>query len=489
MLRKTVTLLFVISLTVPAMAQSTAAYVGQVKGSNIYVRSGPSQNYYPMVQLSRPARVIVVGIEDGWLKIVPPPGTYSLVNKTLVKVQGDVGTITGDNVNVRAGSDMRPRDFSKVQVTLHKADQVTVLGQTEEHYKITPPPGVVLYIHADYIEQMAGEPAVLPPGYTATSMTPAEATTQATTTQPVLPGMIATQPSSPIPGGIPLRNGTDAGTVTQVARGVRSTTGPATMPATEGDTAATIKAWEAAEAALKAEYDKPAGQPDPAKILAMYKAIKVGPNSQLKEVVPYRISWLQNEINRQNVLAQAKRVLNDAHVEGQQAQAELEKIQAEQAKNEGPLAYTAQGKLVTSEMFSGMLGIPRRWAVMGDGRIMAYVQSSTGVVNLANFEGKNVGLFGTRQYDPRFMLFIVDVSKVEDIVVLPEGGRAMLPVKAAAPVIPPPPAPPVVVPPASQPTTAPAPVAPVFSVIQADTTQPASAPATTNTSPDPDFYN
>lgn len=484
MLRKTVTLLFVIGLTVPVMAQSTAAYVGQIKGSNIYVRSGPSQNYYPMVQLSRPARVTVVGIEDGWLKIVPPPGAYSLVNKTLVKVEGDAGTITGDNVNVRAGSDMRPRDFSKVQVTLHKADKVTVLGQTEEHYKIAPPPGVVLYIHADYVEQIAGEPAVLPPSYTATPMTAAEATTQATATQPTLPGMIATQPSSPIPGGMPLKNGTDAGTVN---RRVRSTSGPTTMPASEGDTAATMKAWEAAEAALKAEYNKPAGQPDLGKLLAMYKAIKVGPNSQLKEDVPYRISWLQNEIDRQKAIAQAAKVLNDSHVEGQQAQAELAKIEAERVKIIGPLAYTAQGKLVPSEMFSGMLGIPRRLAVVDEvsGRIMAYVQCSTGVVNLASYEGKSVGLFGTRQYDPRFMLFIVDVSKVEDIVVLPAGGRAMPPVKAAAPVIPPPPAPPVVVPPTSEPTTAPA--APVTGVISA---QPASAPATTtNTAMDPEYYN
>ena len=63
--RVTIALLLVsAAVCVPAAAapaDETFPYTGQIKGANVYVRSGPNLQAYPVAKLSAPARVTVIG--------------------------------------------------------------------------------------------------------------------------------------------------------------------------------------------------------------------------------------------------------------------------------------------------------------------------------------------------------------------------------------------------------------------------------------------
>ena len=68
-------------------------------GNDVHVRSGPGSNYYPTTRLQSGDRMQVRGEQFGWLKIDPPPGSFSYVDMTLVRKTDDrSGLIITDNV-------------------------------------------------------------------------------------------------------------------------------------------------------------------------------------------------------------------------------------------------------------------------------------------------------------------------------------------------------------------------------------------------------
>jgi len=130
-------------------------YQGKVTGDDVYVRSGPSQNYYVVARLSAGNRVTVVGQDHGWLAIVPPTGCYSLIDESYVDKAGDVGVVNGDNVRVRAGSDLAPQRYA-VQAQLSRGAEVRIVGQADGGYlKIAPPADAKVWIAADYVERVS----------------------------------------------------------------------------------------------------------------------------------------------------------------------------------------------------------------------------------------------------------------------------------------------------------------------------------------------
>jgi hypothetical protein len=124
---------------------------GEVTGNNVYVRSGPSDSYYPTTKLNKGARVKVVGEKFNYLKIEPPPGSFSYVGKAYVERRGDggIGRVT-TAANVRTGSDLNSMKTT-VQTKLETGTDVKILGEQEEYYKIEPPPGAYLYVGKDFV--------------------------------------------------------------------------------------------------------------------------------------------------------------------------------------------------------------------------------------------------------------------------------------------------------------------------------------------------
>ncbi len=66
-----------------------------------------------------------------------------------------VGTVTGDNVRVRAGSVKVPPQYaSEVQTKLSRGDKVQIIGQRGEFYKIVTPANCYFWVAGDFVERV-----------------------------------------------------------------------------------------------------------------------------------------------------------------------------------------------------------------------------------------------------------------------------------------------------------------------------------------------
>ncbi|MBI1375628.1 MAG: hypothetical protein GC159_23200 [Phycisphaera sp.] len=136
-----------------------AAFTGVVTGDDVYLRSGPDANYYPVGKLDA-GSILQVHREmtGGWLEVSPPPGQFSYIAKDFVKVtSGRDGVVTGDRVRVRAPSPAGPDKSYRRQQYLNKDDKVIILGEQDEYYKIVPPADARLYLKKDFVTQATAQ--------------------------------------------------------------------------------------------------------------------------------------------------------------------------------------------------------------------------------------------------------------------------------------------------------------------------------------------
>jgi len=138
-----------------SVANRNFPWEGEVTGSSVYIRSGAGSNYYPTTKVGPGTRVLVLGEKYGWYEIVPPVGSFSYIDASLVQKSedGKTGTVSQENVYVRAGSDLERRK-SSTQVLLAKGATVTILGEADGFYKVVPPKGANLFISAQYVAQV-----------------------------------------------------------------------------------------------------------------------------------------------------------------------------------------------------------------------------------------------------------------------------------------------------------------------------------------------
>lgn len=125
---------------------------GEVTGTSVYIRSGAGGNYYPTTKVGPGTRVLVVGEKFGWYEIVPPVGSFSYIDQSLVEKSDDgkTGIVSQENVYVRAGSELERRKTS-TQILLAKGTSVSIIGEADGFYKIVPPRGANLFISAQYV--------------------------------------------------------------------------------------------------------------------------------------------------------------------------------------------------------------------------------------------------------------------------------------------------------------------------------------------------
>jgi len=145
---------------VKAEAATSLPYVGMVTGNNVYVRSGPGQNFYFCTQLNKGDTVTVVGEQFNWARIVPPPGSFSWISMRYVRVsaaEASKGTVTANGVRVYVGSEFfDPLRSDRSQVKLQREEEVELLGERKsDYYKISPPKGEYRWISRDYIEPIS----------------------------------------------------------------------------------------------------------------------------------------------------------------------------------------------------------------------------------------------------------------------------------------------------------------------------------------------
>ena len=142
-------------------------YKAEVTGSSVNVRAGSSKQTYECGRLNVADTVEVYGEEQGFAKIVPPPGSFSWIQMQYIAINvkaPTTGIVTGKNVQVYAGSDYRePSSSSIVQTTVSRGD--TVQLKAEElggYFKIYPPKGSFLWVSTRYLKQI-DEPVVQSP--------------------------------------------------------------------------------------------------------------------------------------------------------------------------------------------------------------------------------------------------------------------------------------------------------------------------------------
>jgi uncharacterized protein YgiM (DUF1202 family) len=135
-------------------------YRAIVNADDVYVRSGPGQNYYPVLRLKRGETVDVYRHDPGgWYAIRPPAESFSWVSAEFVEPgEGRMATIKGDRVVARVGSAFSDiRDV--IQVRLDEGESVEVLEAkrigtgpaAQTWYKISPPSGEFRWVSGQFI--------------------------------------------------------------------------------------------------------------------------------------------------------------------------------------------------------------------------------------------------------------------------------------------------------------------------------------------------
>jgi hypothetical protein len=145
-----------------AQAADEFPYVAYVNADEVNVRSGPGDNYYPVMKLNRGDRLEVYRHDPGgWYAIRPPQGSYSWVLGEFIKPGDDnLGVVVGERVVARVGSTFSDvRDV--IQVRLDRGETVEILEAkrfntgpgAQTWYKILPPAGEFRWVSGKYVEQ------------------------------------------------------------------------------------------------------------------------------------------------------------------------------------------------------------------------------------------------------------------------------------------------------------------------------------------------
>jgi hypothetical protein len=161
--------LFALLIAAPVSAQVRQfPYEAVVQGDDVYVRSGPGQSYYATLKLELGDRVTVHRHDPGgWYMIAPPPGSFSLIDASLVQKTGETEGIVQvppiDNGQagraiVRIGSEFGD-DHDFYGRELSSGDAVEIIGEktieTERGsvlmYQIQPPALEYRWVKGDYI--------------------------------------------------------------------------------------------------------------------------------------------------------------------------------------------------------------------------------------------------------------------------------------------------------------------------------------------------
>ena len=147
-------------------AEGRPPYIGYITADQVDARSGPGDEYYATMRLSRRDRVEVYRHDPGgWFAVRPPQHSFSWVSGEFVRRAGDTGEVIGDRVIVRVGSQLdNSRDV--IQMRLNRGEQVQILGSKEFDdgagprvwYQIAPPPGEFRWVHGRYVSSQPLEP-------------------------------------------------------------------------------------------------------------------------------------------------------------------------------------------------------------------------------------------------------------------------------------------------------------------------------------------
>jgi uncharacterized protein YgiM (DUF1202 family) len=401
----------------PDVANSNYQVEGVVNAS-VFVRSGPQDSYYSTMKLEKGAKVTVVGERFGWLKIVPPEGSFCYVAKVYVEKTGDgtVGRVNAKDINVRAGSSLNTMKTT-VLGKLSEGDQVQILGEQEEYFKIKPPADCYLYISEQFVDQVKVLGAA---GSTGGAGTAAVAAGTAVTGSSVAGGAGSFAAATTIPSGI-------AGATTipsDVTASASSTTQPLAAATTQPDaTAIDLTRFDALEADYSAESVKPLDQQPIDEMLKGYNGLlsdNLLPDS-LMQIAQLRSRVLAIRADSKAKLLAAREAQQQAEKQRMVLVAENQEL-SQRIKDTTITTYSAVGTLQASSLQTGGATL-YRLTDPANGRTVIYIRSSDPAI--VQYVGQFIGVRGPVSTDPQIGLRQiiptaaepVDVAKVNVTVI------------------------------------------------------------------------
>jgi hypothetical protein len=410
----------------PAKGDATT---GVIKGSNVYIRSGFSTNYYPVVKLNHGDSVKIDGEEYGWLKIVPPAGTYSLIEKTYIDRVGDKKGVANGSTWAFAGSNLDDRRYAK-QVKLNKGDAVQIVGETSDgaFFKIEPPAGAHLWIKADLVDR----------GGLARAESP-----NAPALETVKPGQMKQNEAGA--AAEPKKSGA----VTEVNH-------------THAQLDKFQSEIDALEGEIAAESTKPLGERSFDAIIPKLQPIAEQSDDEVSQIyAKTRIQQLQGQKDLADAVKNI-RTLHDTAIDT----ANTEASRRAQIRTQAPIPLddiVLRGEIRVSGIYDGAANRPKRWRVVDpeNTRTLAYIEVPEGSpIDPVQYYGKSVGIRASAHRQLKNTIPPVPVYTIKEIVMQDAGAKAEAPGNALAS---PPSVPVIVATPSSQP---------------ADSAEPPAEPAT-----------
>ena len=404
-------MLAVLTLACPALlAQSTppAADVpggepGVVKGENVYVRSGFSTNYYPVAKLNTGDRVTIAGSEFGWLKIVPPAGCFSLVDKEFVDRVDERTGVLNDTAWVYAGSDIDNRRYAR-QIKLGKGSRVEILGETADGavLKIVPPPGAFVWINGDFVTRGPGA------------------------AQPAGSGKV-----EPIKAG-ELKLAQKPATRPAVAA---VTTRPSLRAAQERELAALDELQatvSAIEAEIKAEMAKPPSERSFGGILAKLRPLAAQEEDEVARLyAESRIKQIDAQSELISAVEEIRELTRRAITDADREAAARAQIRSDNVFRTDDIAV--RGEIRVSGIYSGLERRPKRWRVVdpSNDRTLAYIEVPEGSpIDPVQYYGKFVAIRASAREllhgtVPPVPIYTVSEITVQDPATAAMPGRTM----------------------------------------------------------------
>lgn len=340
---------------------SSFPYTAEITGNDVLVRSGPGTNFYRCGKLNTGDKVKVVDKQFSWSRIVPPVGSFSWISMQYVTINPtdpSVGTVTGDNVRVYAGSDyVKPHHSTSLQGKLSKGEKVKLLGeQLDDYYKIAAPPFAYLWVSTKFTKP-APEPVKAPPVVT----TPPAVTTPS----PVEPKVEPNEPDD-----------------------TNATTVVVPVPVAPKSP---LERYRELKEQVKAEHDKPADQQDytdlKKALLEIANDKEAGNAARFSQFVVRQIEGYE--------LALA--VVKEVQLQNEQ----LDKIRAgiDKARTTRLAEVKTMGKFAIVGEFQTYLTYgPGNYRIVDEAGKMVCYALPTGTaskMNLSGFVGQKVGLVGT----------------------------------------------------------------------------------------------
>ncbi|HEX4795865.1 MAG TPA: SH3 domain-containing protein [Humisphaera sp.] len=372
-------------------------FVGQINANAVFVRSAAREDAYPVTKLDKGSQVTVVGIKFKWLKILPPKGSFGYVPKAYIDRHGSGNTGKASReMFAKVGSDLmevKTAQMAKVEV----GQEVTIIGEKDEYYKIEPPEGSYLYIAQQFVDPV--KPIASADVKNAQSDAKAVAATGGTSLA-IVDGLTKGN------------NGSGSGVATppstQPTGSAEKETAEATPPSTQPADAITTatNAFDSLEADFKAANEKPIVEQPISQLLVGYEDMlkQDALPASMRRVAEIRIATLKlrDEAKQEFV---ATRASQEKSAERRKAlEAERGEIQ-ERIKQTEITVYAALGTLRTSSIQRGTQTL-YRLTDPATGRTLAYLRTSD--PKYATLLGQFVGVKGTLSVDPALNMKMID---------------------------------------------------------------------------------